>query len=311
MNLGQVVERIRFSTATASDLTGRSANNQFSNSNILMQLKFSLDEFAKKTKYFEYFHTQAVTSQQNFVDFPARALRAQSILSVIYYLTTIRNQLSVQNIANTMNHFNNNNYSGVPGYAFIYGTGQEQKMELFPRPQQTASNTTLAQPYKKGDANIELVSSAGFLIYKGRITIGDTKFEYERVDSNTLRDVVAVEETEDKDYGAGEPVYANNLWILYAGIHPEFPTYLDNITDIVDTEIIVPDEYIETIVDYATYKLLLKIDSKRAADYRVNWDGFIRDAEYEIAKGRGNERKNGAVRSTGGWETGYLNRPMG
>lgn len=310
MNLGQVVERIRFGTATASDLTGRSANNQFSNSNILMQLRFSLDEFAKKTKYFEYFLTQPVSSQQNFVDFPKRALRSQSLLSVVYYLTTLRNQVSVQNAANTYNHFNNNNYSGVPLYAFPYGTGNEEKLELFPRPQQGGATTTLTQPYNKGDTQIHVASAGGFLLYKGRITIGNTKFEYKRVNGTILEDVYVVEETIDQNYGVGESVMVNNLWILYAGLHPEFPTYLDNITDIINTEIIVPDEYLETIVDYAIFKLLLKIDSKRAADYKVNWDDFIRDAEYEISRGRGNERKNGAVRDTSGWETGYANHPV-
>lgn len=306
MNLGEAVERIRFSTATADDITGRSANTQFPNNVILQQLKFALDEFAKRTKCIEDIMSQPVSTEQNFIDYPTLALRTKGIKGVIYFLNTLRYQLSVQNIANTYNNYPINNTSGVPACVLPYGSGREQKLEIFPRPQQGANDTTLSETYTKGDSNISLVNGAGFLLYKGRITIGTTKFEYVRMTANVLYDVRVVEQTEDETYGVGEVVKTNNMWIYYARLHVPFATNVKDITDMIDLEIEIPEEYMEAITDYTAYKLLLKISPERAEAYRMDWDTLVDDAEYAIANGRGIERRSGSKREASSWESGLV-----
>jgi hypothetical protein len=62
MLVRDVLDRIRFATATSSDLTGRSANNMFSNKNIVQQLKFSLDKYAQYTLAIEDIFSKLINS---------------------------------------------------------------------------------------------------------------------------------------------------------------------------------------------------------------------------------------------------------
>ena len=59
---------------------------------------------------------------------------------------------------------------------------------------------------------------------------------------------------------------------------------------------LIPDEHIEIICDYASYKLLSKVDAQRASYYKINFDEWLRQAKRDIIKGRSRVQKTGWIR---------------
>ena len=50
------------------------------------------------------------------------------------------------------------------------------------------------------------------------------------------------------------------------------------------------------ICDYASYKLLSKVDAQRAAYYKVNFEEWLKEAKRDIVKGRSRVTKTNGIR---------------
>ena len=90
----------------------------------------------------------------------------------------------------------------------------------------------------------------------------------------------------------------NNVSIYYKSLYV-LPTIVGD--DILseaqgNIDIRIPDEHAEGITDYASYKLLSKVDTDRADFYKINWAVFLERAEFEISKGRSEVTQTDEIR---------------
>ena len=81
-----VIERIRFNTATENDLIGKSANEIFSNKNIVATLKFALDDYAKTTKALQAIYSLPVESDIAVISAPPYILRSEGIRFFVWFI---------------------------------------------------------------------------------------------------------------------------------------------------------------------------------------------------------------------------------
>ena len=78
MKLKDVIELIRFNTATANDLSGKAVNNIISNRAIKFQLQSALDRYASRTKGLEGIYSTPLSTSQDYITAPTLALRSQA-----------------------------------------------------------------------------------------------------------------------------------------------------------------------------------------------------------------------------------------
>ena len=107
-----------------------------------------------------------------------------------------------------------------------------------------------------------------------------------------------IEGTDAVDHDALEAVTENNTHVLYRKLHWSFEVPESNVIDAkyANREMEIPDEHIEVICDYVSYKLLIKVSPERAVAYNVNFDKWLEDAKYQIQKGRSEITKSDEVR---------------
>ena len=67
----------------------------------------------------------------------------------------------------------------------------------------------------------------------------------------------------------------------------------------------VDDVHMEVITDYTAYKLLSKVDTQRAAVYKVNFNEWLVLAKQDIQKGRSDINKGAMIREPYDWENVY------
>ena len=95
-----------------------------------------------------------------------------------------------------------------------------------------------------------------------------------------------------------KPIGKNNVWLYYYSLHFDIPVNPDDTIkqEILNKKMMLVDEHIEIICDYASYKLLSKVDAQRASYYKVNFDEWLRQAKRDIIKGRSRVTKTGYIR---------------
>ena len=100
-----VIDRIRFNTATANDLTGKNANELFSNRNIVATLKFALDDYAKTTKALQDIYSLPVEKQTAVITEPKNILRSEGIRFLVWFINGYAYPINEQNLNNTYANF--------------------------------------------------------------------------------------------------------------------------------------------------------------------------------------------------------------
>ena len=289
-----VIDRIRFNTATENDLIGKSANTLFSNKNIVATLKFALDDYAKTTKALQAIYTLPVDGSIAIIKEPPQILRSEGIRFVDWYINGFRYPLNEQNLNNTAANFPSH-VQGLPKW-FCYWNDE---IKFYPQNSNGFNCTSLSYDLGLNDSVIQVQNTSGFLEKNGRVTIGKEKIQYEYKDKTHFYNCIrGVEDTEITTHNYGDCVQENNVWIHYFRLHFDIPVNPDDSIkqEILNKNMLVVDEHVEIICDYASYKLLSKVDAERASHYKINFDDWLRQAKRDIVKGRSRVQKTGWIR---------------
>ena len=295
-----VIDRIRFNTATENDLTGKSANELFSNKNIVAQLKFALDDYAKYTKALQSIYSLPVDKNVAVIKEPPSILRSEGIRFLVWFINGYAYPINEQNLNNTYGNFPSP-IQGLPKW-FNYWN---DSITFYPQNGNGFNCTQLAYDVAIDDTVIKVKSTGGFAPKNGRITIENEKIEYEfKDDTHFYNCKRGIEDTETVSHSYGDCVQENNVWIYYHRLHFDIPVNPDDTIrpDILSKEMLVVDEHIEIICDYASYKLLSKVDAERASYYKVNFSDWLKEAKRDIIKGRSRVQKTGWIREPYGFE---------
>ena len=295
-----VIERIRFNTATENQLIGKSANELFSNKNIVAQLKFALDDYAKHTKALQAIYSLPIDGNVSSIQAPERILRSEGVRFVAWFVNGLAYPLNEQNLNNTYGNFPSA-IQGLPKW-FNYW---EDTISFYPQNSSGYSTTKLKNDVDVTDYTICVESTAGFPDKNGRITIDNEKIRYEYKDAKHFYNCTrGIEETEPANHDFGSCVLENNVWIYYRQLHFPIPVGPDDSIrkEVLEMKMLVPDEHIEIICDYASYKLLSKVDAERASYYKVNFTEWLEKAKRDVIKGRSRITKTGMIREAYSFE---------
>jgi hypothetical protein len=300
MKIVEALDIIRFNTSTQNDLSNKNLNDLYTDRNIIRQFKYALDKYAKYTKAIEDIFSFPLITTTEWVDLPPLALRSQSYSMVYVWLGDTKYLLGDPGLTAQNHTMSYQTVNGIP----IWFVPWKDKAYINPSANSTYNTTTLNGAISATATTITLTSASNFLQYNGRITIGSEKITYRYRTSNVLYGCVRGEEqTTAASHLDLATVNENNMWIFYRRLHTE-------ITDdkrTWDNELDIPDEHVEMVTDYTSYKLLSKIDSTRASFYKVNFDEWLKEVKSSIIIGRNNFPKVGKIRSPYQQETGQSN----
>lgn len=302
MLVRDVLDRIRFATATTNDLTGRSANNMFSNKNIVQQLKFALDKYAQYTLAIEDIYSYSIPTTTQTISMPPDALRSETYKFLMYMVNGRIYPIDFKDVEIPLSEFPYQSIQGIPRWFLAWGSS----IYIFPHASNTYNTTTLSSAVSLTDTTLTVASTASFPSYYGRITIGSEKILFtNKTSTQFLGCTRGVEGTTASTHSASDSVYENNLQIFYRKKHFEIPMLDDNVVDdaYLNMEMEVCDEHIEVITDYVAYKLLLKVDPSRAVAYKVNFEDWLKEAKMDIKKKRGATTRAGSIREPYYWES--------
>lgn len=289
-----VIDRIRFYTATENDLIGKSANELFSNKNIVAQLKFALDDYAKTTKALQAIYSLPVDKDVAVIDEPPYILRSEGVRFFVWFINGYAYPINEQNLNNTFANFPSP-IQGLPKW-FNYWN---DTITFYPQNGNGYNCTNLAYDVAIDDTVINVGNTSGFAPKNGRITIGDEKIKYEYKDDTHFYNCTrGIEDTEISTHSYGECVKENNVWVYYHRLHFDIPVNPDDSIQeqILNKKMLIVDEHIEIICDYASNKLLSKVDAERAAHYKTNFNEWLRQAKRDIVKGRSRVQRTGWIR---------------
>lgn len=289
-----VIDRIRFNTATQNDLIGKSANELFSNKNIVATLKFALDDYAKTTKALQAIYSLPVDSQVAVINEPKGILRSEGIRFLAWFINGYAYPINEQNLNNTYANFPTP-IQGLPKW-FSYW---DDTITFYPQNGNGYNCTKLTYDVEIDDTVIKVDNTSGFPPKNGRITIDNEKIKYEYKDGTHFYNCTrGIEDTEIVPHDYGVCVQENNVWIYYHTLHFDIPVNPDDTIpkEILSKKMLVVDEHIEIICDYASYKLLSKVDAERASHYKINFNEWLVQAKRDIVKGRSRVQKTGWIR---------------
>lgn len=296
-----IIERIKFYIASQHDLSGKNVNNLFSNKNIVQQLKFAFDKYASYTKAIQSIYSLPVSGDTAVIDEPPFILRGEGIRFLVWFISGFAYPLNENNLNNTYGNFPTV-IQGLPKW-FKYW---DKKITFYPQNSNGFNKTHLAYDVQPKDTVIKVASTNGFPDKCGRITIGSEKIEYENKDATHFYNCTrGIEGTTPAAYDYSSCVFENNVWVYYHRLHFEIPVLSDDtiVNEVLDKEVLINDEHIETICDFAAYKLLSKIDVQRAALYKVNFDEWLENCKAEIIKGRSRITRTRGIRGNYGFES--------
>jgi len=234
---------------------------------------------------------------------PPDVLRSRGVRFVMIYNKGLRYPLIEKDPNNVYGNFYVQNISGIPGWFLYWGDTVKDIIQVFPTNSVAPITATLAQTISATDTTINLVEQTNLPLRNGRITIGSEKILYRVLDGTQLQECTrGMEDTTAAEHFASETVLENNCHVMYRKLHwkaqvgpsPEY-----RIDDIyANKKMEIPDEHIEAITDWTSYKLLKKIPSQQALaeTYKIDFEKWLEEAKWDIAKGRTEIQKTDDVR---------------
>ena len=288
MKIVDALETLRFYTGTVSDITGKSVNALFTNKILVQQLNFALDEYARSTKAIEDIYSFPLDTNTSFVSAPPLALRSESYRAILYILNGRVFPGDMQTFSNVYRNFPVNNIVGITTWYMPWGTTVDDRLYVFPLNSTAGHTTTLNGALTAVATTIPVVSTTGFLTKNGKVTIGDEKIHYQYVDATHFYGCQrGQEQSVASSHNTASTVSENNVWLFYSRLHTPITTIGTTLTEAMqDKELELPEEHIETVLKYAAYNLIVKVDPTRASAYKVDWVAFMEQCKQEIRKGR-------------------------
>ncbi len=300
MKVRKALELIRFNTDTLDDLNGRTASRIFNNKNIVFQLMLALDKYASETQAIESIYTISLEQDVQQIDMPPLALRSKTYRFLRVFLQSVKYPMDITNIPVAESNFIYQ-YSGVPRWLVPWGN----VLNVYPTISSSPWSTNLTKAINATDTTIEVEDSGGLQLENYRVTIGDEKIQYGQNIDNVLTNCIrGVEDTVPASHALGAEMVENNLWFYYNKLNFRIEVYDDMFIDqaTLDRELEIPEEHIQVITDYTSYKLLSKVDAERASQYKMDFDQWLVSARAQIKRGR-KATPSGTIRGQFGWET--------
>jgi hypothetical protein len=285
MIVKDVVSRIRFQTNTNDDNTGKSANSLFTNKQLVGQLQFALDQYASYTKAIESIYSSPVSSNIRSISLPPDIIRNDGFRFIYIWRDGRKYPINIRDLNKTQTEFPNQTVSGIPRFVSVWG----DQIYLYPDSDTSYLSTTLTSGILAADTTINVEDATSFPEQNGRVTINEEKIMYQtRTKTQLLNCTRGIEETSAQDQTNGDTVKENNFYVFYRKL--PFKITVDS-SDIIfpsdmERELEIPDEHIMSIVDFATYTLLSKVDAERAAPYKIDAGTFLLQAKQDIEFGR-------------------------
>jgi len=304
MKVRDALDLIRFNTATTNDLSGKSSNKLFNNKNTVQQLKFALDKYAQYTKAIEAVFSFPLLTTTRTVDAPPDIIRSEGYRYIMVWIQGRKYSQDIQNFNRTQTEYPYDTYTDIPRWQVPW----ENELYTYPRNLNNFTTTTLTKAVKATDTTINVANTEGFPPNVGRITINGEKIRYQNLTpTQFLNCQRGFENTVAADHEIGTEVQENNYTVFYYKKHFEIPVDdSDKIEEsIANREMQVDDVHMEVITDYTAYKLLSKVDTQRAAVYKVNFDEWLVLAKQDIQKGRSDINKGAMIREPYDWENVY------
>jgi hypothetical protein len=304
MNVSEAIENITFWAGTVADITGNAVNTLFKNKPIVTQLQFALDAYAKETKAIEDIYSISIDTHTAFINKPPLALRSESYKAMMYVSNGYVFPCDMQMFANVYSNFPVKGIQGITNWLLPWGTGSNDFIYVYPQAGASFNTTTVSSNITATDTTIPATSTAGFLVNDGKITIGNEKIYYQYKDlTNFYGCTRGVQQTTASAHTSSTAINEHNIWLMYSRLHTRLYT-ADNIIPqaILDTELEVPDEHLETILKYATYNLVVKVDPDRANAYKVDWVAFLDKARGDVKLGRSRIHAGRQIRNLKPWE---------
>lgn len=295
MKFKDVLSIIRFNTSTTDDLSGKTAQNLFTNQSINQQLGLVLDKYASFTKAIESIWSAQAVNTANVITAPPDVIRNKGVRFAVVFNKGIRYPLIEKDQNNIYGTFYVQNIVGIPRW-FEYFANE---IRLYPTNSQNPITTTLATDITKTDTTITLTDTVQLPPRNGRITIGSEKIYYASMTGNVLSDCIRGSEgTVAVAHDQNDIVTENNIHIYYRKLHWKAVVPSDNKIDEIyaDREMELPDEHVQTVTDYTSYLLLNKVDPTRAQAYKVNFDEWLQEVKYQVDRGRSEIQKTDDVR---------------
>jgi hypothetical protein len=299
MKIQQALETLRFYTGTVSDITGKSVNPLFDNKMLVQQLNFALDEYSRTTKAIEDIYSFPLDTNTSFIDAPPLALRSESYRAILYWVNGRSFPGDMQGFANVYSNFPYPTITGIPTWFMPWGTTKDDRLYVFPTNSTIYHSTTLTGDVTDVATTLPVVSTAGFLTKNGKVSVGNEKIAYQYVDATNFYGCErGQEQSVATNHSSSSSVKENNVWLFYSRLHTPITT-IGNIVNeaTLDKDLEMPEEHIETVLKYASYNLINKVDPTRATSYKVDWVAFLEQSKQEIRKGRSRIKSGRTIRN--------------
>lgn len=286
---------------TQQDYLNKTVDPIFTNDRICRQLNLALNKYASYTHALEAYHSLPVSGNVASIALPEFMLRSEGIRFLVWFINGYAYPVKDKNLNNTWGNFPVP-LQGLPRWFNIW----EDRINFYPQNSTGFNHTTLTSNVSATATTIPVANTSGFTAKNGRFTLNEEIIQYAyKDDTNFYNCRRGMEDTIAQNHKTGDTINENNVWIYYSRLHFPINTQHDGTIsiDTLNKEMLVCEEHLEIIADYTTFKLLNKIDTQRANNYKVNFDEWLREAKYQINRGRARITKNGEIRDPYLFET--------
>jgi len=282
--VSDVLDRINFGLSDSDDLNNKSADATFTNKSIVAQLKNALDIYASTTKGIEGTFSTPFESDNRLVTAPTDAIRSQAYRFAYVWRGGQKYPLNFKDLNMVNTEFPYGSYSGIPRFFNVWN----KEISIFPDNDTNPKTVTLNGSISDTDTTINVDNTDSFPQLNGRFTINNEKIRYTKKTSTSFTGCErGIEGTTAASHNDTDTVTENNFVLQYRRKH--FVITVDENDNIsqeqLDKEMEIPDEHVEPITDLVVYKLLIKIDAERAANYKIDASAFYQQAKVDIEQG--------------------------
>jgi hypothetical protein len=307
MKLNEALDIIRGDTGTLSDITGKAINNLYTTKFILQHLMIQLNDYARITKAIEDIYSTQLTTQTPWIDAPPLALRSEAYRFAIVLISGRIWPMDIMGFNESYSYFPVRNTSGITNWMLPWGKAGAEKFYVFPLKSSAPVTTTLTSGITAMDTTIPVVATAGMTYNDGRFTIGTEKIVYGRKDTTNFYDCLRGQEgTTAVAHLTGVTLTENNLILFYRRMHTRLYIDSDDFVpeNLLATDLEVCEDHIQGVIKATCYNLLLKVDTTRAANFKVDADELYKEYAEGVRRGRSAIRNGTNIRPAFLFESG-------
>jgi len=307
MKLSEALDIIRGNTGTLSDISGKAINNLYTTKFIIQHLMIQLNDYARITKAIEDIYSTQLTTATPWIDAPPLALRSEAYRFAVILVNGRIFPMDIMGFNESYSYFPVRSVAGITSWMLPWGKAGAEKFYVFPLKSSAPVATTLTSGITAVVTTIPVAATAGMTYNDGRFTIGTEKICYASKDAlNFLGCVRGVEGTTAVAHLTAAPVTENNLILFYRRMHTNLRIDSDDFIPktLLATDLEVCEDHIQGVIKSICYNLLLKVDTTRAAEFKVDADGLYKEYAEGVRRGRSAIRNGTNMRPAFLFESG-------